>query len=192
LVAALVLGFALPANAQSTIKNPGDRPHTTIELEPHVLLGAFDPPGPGPGSDGGFGLGVRGSFEVLQNGFVKSINNSVAIGVGLDVVEYDGDARGECERWTGGPNGTRICTDVDGSGDQLYYLVPVVMQWNFWLARRWSVFGEPGLMLHYEDSDLGVSPFVMYAGGRFHFTDTITLTARIGYPTFSLGVSFLF
>ena len=30
-----------------------------------------------------------------------------------------------------------------------------------------------------------------YAGARFHFTDRITLTMRVGYPDFSLGVSFL-
>lgn len=191
-LAALLFSVALPAAAQSTIKTPGARPDTTVELEPHLVLGAFDPPGPGPGSDGGFGAGLRASFEVLREGFIGKINDSVAIGVGLDVLEYDGNARGACDRWIGGLNDTRICAEVSGSGDQVYFLVPVVMQWNFWLARRWSVFGEPGLMLHYRESDLGISPMVLYAGGRFHFTDTITLTARVGYPTFSLGVSFLF
>jgi hypothetical protein len=66
------------------------------------------------------------------------------------------------------------------------------MQWNFWLSRRWSVFGEPGLMVRNRDGDFGVSPFVLYAGGRLRFSDNIALTARIGYPTFSLGASFLF
>lgn len=31
----------------------------------------------------------------------------------------------------------------------------------------------------------------VYADGRFHFTDRITLTMRIGHPTASVGVSFL-
>jgi hypothetical protein len=71
-------------------------------------------------------------------------------------------------------------------------ILPVVMQWNFWLHPRWSVFGEPGVAFRvrrYRDNKF--DPFILYGGGRFHFTDTITLTMRIGYPTFSVGVSFL-
>jgi hypothetical protein len=180
------------AHAQSTIKNPGDRAAYSVELEPHLVLGPFDPPGPGPGADGGYGLGLRASFEIVRDGFIHKLNDSVALGVGLDVLQYDGDARGECEDFEPGLNGTRICTEVSGSGNSVHYLLPVVMQWNFWLSRRWSVFGEPGLLLHYSHDDLGVSPFVLYAGGRLHFSDTVALTLRIGYPTFSLGASFLF
>jgi hypothetical protein len=29
-------------------------------------------------------------------------------------------------------------------------------------------------------------------GGRYQFNDRIALTLRVGYPTFSLGTSFLF
>jgi hypothetical protein len=191
LFVALSFSIARPAGAQSTINNPGDRPDTTLELEPHLLLGPFDPPGPGPGSNGGFGGGVRASFEIVRDGFLRKLNDSVSLGLGLDLVEYGGDARGRCEVFGGGLNQTQICEEVD-AGDPVYYLVPLVMQWNFWLSRRWSVFGEPGLMLRYRDDDLGVSPFVLYAGGRLHFGDNLALTLRIGYPTFSLGVSFLF
>ena len=180
------------ARAQSTIRNPNDRPDTTLELEPHFVLGAFDPPGPGPGSDAGFGGGVRASFEVARNGFIGKLNDSVAVGVGLDVLEYDGHPRGYCERFEPGPNSTQICTRVSGSGSSVYYLVPVVMQWNFWLTRRWSVFGEPGFLFRYVNDDFGFNPFVLYGGGRLHFSDSIALTLRVGYPTFSLGVSFLF
>lgn len=45
--------------------------------------------------------------------------------------------------------------------------------------------------MYVEDGNLELEPFVLYAGGRYHFTDDIALTMRIGYPTFSLGVSFL-
>jgi hypothetical protein len=65
------------------------------------------------------------------------------------------------------------------------------MQWNFWLSTHWSVFGEPGLAF---GSDNGRGTFLwpaFYAGGRYHFTDRIALTMRLGYPDFSLGVSFL-
>ncbi|HTB72126.1 MAG TPA: hypothetical protein VK762_02725, partial [Polyangiaceae bacterium] len=69
-------------------------------------------------------------------------------------------------------------------------LVPIVMQWNFWLSTHWSVFGEPGLAFGSGDRSTIVWP-VFYAGGRFHFTDRVALTMRLGYPDFSLGVSFL-
>lgn len=72
-----------------------------------------------------------------------------------------------------------------------HFRVPVVMQWNFWLHRQWSVFGEPGLAMYVEEGDVEFQPFVLYAGGRFHVTDRITLTMRLGYPTFSFGASFL-
>jgi hypothetical protein len=108
------------------------------------------------------------------------------------VLQYDGTPRGDCESSVPGQNGTQICTRVSGSGTPVYYLIPVVMQWNFWLSRRWSVFGEPGMLLRYAEDDVGLSPFVFYAGGRLHFSDNVALTLRIGYPTFSLGVSALF
>ena len=30
-----------------------------------------------------------------------------------------------------------------------YFDFPVVMQWNFFVAKRWSVFGEPGLYIYH-------------------------------------------
>jgi hypothetical protein len=108
-----------------------------------------------------------GSFGVgfrgtvhIANGFVSSINDSVGVGFGIDV----------------GTNG--------------HVLVPVVMQWNFWLSTHWSVFGEPGFALG-SGRDQTIFWPAFYAGGRFHFTDRIALTMRVGYPDFSLGVSFL-
>jgi hypothetical protein len=95
----------------------------------------------------------------IANGFVSSINDSVGVGFGLDF----------------STNG--------------HVLVPVVMQWNFWLSTHWSVFGEPGLALGSGDRTVLWPAF--YVGGRFHFTDRIALTMRLGYPDFSLGVSFL-
>jgi hypothetical protein len=73
--------------------------------------------------------------------------------------------------------------------------IPIVMQWNFWLSRNWSVFGEPGVAIHAghgfegkHDDRLGI--LGLWAGGRFHFNDRIALTLRVGRPTFSVGVSF--
>ncbi len=111
------------------------------------------------------GVGFRGTINLVHNGFVTTINNNVGIGFGLDWVDKG--------VW-----------------------LPVVMQWNFWLSRNWSVFGEPGLAFRVgerlsgkHDDHLGV--LGLWVGGRFHFTDRVALTMRVGRPTFSVGVSFL-
>ena len=191
-LAGLVCCAARPASAQSTIKHPGQRPPYYVELEPHLLAALFDPPGFGNGT--GLGAGVRGGIELVSGGFLPKLNDSVALGFGLDYLRYDGydGWRGGCEQFMSGPSGTRICVRATGSVDHVdYFYVPVVMQWNFWLHRKWSVFGEPGLALFVEEGDVDFQPFVLYAGGRYHFSDHIALTLRVGYPTFSLGLSFL-
>jgi hypothetical protein len=157
-IAAAVVAFApsvANADEHSIIKSPGDHPAYIFEAEPHLLVGFAGP----FDSGGNFGVGFRGAVHIT-NGFVPSINDSVAIGFGLDIA-------------------------TDG-----HVLVPIVMQWNFWLSTHWSVFGEPGLAFGSGDRSTIVWP-VFYAGGRFHFTDRVALTMRLGYPDFSLGVSFL-
>lgn len=134
----------------STIKQPGAHPDYVFEAEPHALVAPFDDFRPG--------LGFRGTFVIVDNGFISRINNSVGIGVGAD--------------WSEG-----------------HFRLPLVMQWNFWLSRNWSVFGEPGGLIDFEKK---ARPHpAIYAGGRFHFSDRITLTMRVGHPTASVGVSFL-
>lgn len=196
---ALSLGFLLAlacvsesAFAQSTIRTRGARPSYGVELEPHILLTPWNPPGIGDGE--GFGLGARGTFEILGEGFIPSINDSVGVGVGLDWIHYadsDVEEGGDCARVEQAPNGIPVCVEVAGDTDYLW--IPVVMQWNFWLHKKWSVFGEPGIALRFDDMDeLRVSPFVLYAGGRYHVSEQFALTMRIGYPSFSIGGSFLF
>jgi hypothetical protein len=189
-----ILSVCAGAEAQSIIRYPGDHPPYYVELEPHVLLGPFNPPGTGQGT--GFGGGGRASIEIVSKGFVPSINDSVAIGFGLDFLHYDGGAvaqRATCVRSvpppTGGPP---VCVEVSQNGSPTDYMVlPVVMQWNFFLTHKWSVFGEPGLAFYWDDySWLRASP-VLYLGGRYHFSDKTALTLRLGYPTFSLGFSFM-
>ncbi len=189
LCAAGLASWSSVANAQSTIKNPGDHPPDVFELEPHLLFSPFD--APDFPSNGGYGVGVRGTIEIVPDGFIPSLNDSVGIGFGLDWLYYDGvEGRAFC-RTRQYVNGVSVCVETTARGSS-YVFVPVVMQWNFWLARRWSAFGEPGLALtHWNDGGFGVEP-VFSAGGRFHFSDSVALTARLGYPAFSLGVSFLF
>jgi hypothetical protein len=189
-VIALALGLGIcalgkPALAQSVIKQPGNHPNYSFEAEPHLLLGLWGVPGPGGGT--GLGAGFRGSIVIVDNGFVKTINNSVAISFGLDWVHYEiDDWCGRYWRGNGAPCGW------DDDADLIW--LPVTMQWNFWLTRSWSVFGEPGLAIrlnddHYND-DIDLD-FVFYAGGRYHFNDTMSLTMRLGWPSaFSIGLSF--
>jgi hypothetical protein len=178
--AALVLAGA-PARADDTIRHPGDHPSYAVEIEPHIVLGW----GGVYGSDG-YGLGARFSIPIVQNGFVSSINNSVAISFGADLVHYDW-----C--WYGDHGGC--------SANALYF--PVAMQWNFFVAQHWSVFGEPGLVIYhgfFEDcpngnncpgrpGDTGLEP-ALYLGGRYHLSEGTALTLRIGFPAFSFGFSF--
>jgi hypothetical protein len=148
-----------PGEAQAdevVIDQPGARTPYVFEAEPHVLIEPFGVPAlPG----GGF----RGTIELLENGFIPPINNSVGIGFGADIT----------------PETLRI---------------PVVLQWNFFLSNRWSVFGEPGAAIVIYDNrrdPSAIDYFAFYAGGRWHFSDRVTLTMRVGRPAFSLGFSFL-
>jgi len=175
LVLAMLALWPSLAGAQSIIKNPGDHPAYSFEAEPHLALDPY-------GGDTGFGPGFRGTFTVLDNGFINTINNSIGVGVGLDFLFYDHDCPPQAN--------CKTPTNV---------IVPVVMQWNFWLHDKWSVFGEPGVAFHFRSNtgdNFDFNPFVIYAGGRFHFSDKVTLTMRLGAPTWyhstvSVGVSFL-
>jgi hypothetical protein len=165
------------ALADDTIKHPGDHPRYSVEIEPHGLVGWASDIYEG----GGFGIGGRFSIPIVENGFIKTINNSVAITFGIDWAHY-----GACFR-------TQNC-----GADYLFF--PVAMQWNFYVAQRWSVFGEPGLLLFkgfYGACDgpgcpiqFGPRP-AFWLGGRYHFSSNVALTMRIGYPVFSIGVSFM-
>ena len=125
-----------------------------------------------------------------------SLNNSIALSFGIDYLRYSGCYYGRNVFVT---NGNEV-----GCGAS-FFLFPVAMQWNFWLTPHWSVFAEPGLYIYHGvfDDYCGnfkncVYPtrtsidFAAYAGGRYHFNDTVALTMRLGYPTLSIGVSFLF
>jgi hypothetical protein len=165
-----------------------------VELEPHLVFGS-SPPGPGYGS--GAGIGVRASFVVAPEGFIRGVNDSAAIGVGLDLGHYYGSLafngyRDQCLHFEPGPNGTSICTEVTSNGGTYNYLfIPAVLQWNFWFTDRLSAFGEPGINLFFLGSHgFGAGP-AFYVGGRIRVADRITITARLGYPTIGVGVSFM-
>jgi hypothetical protein len=159
--AALARAPLARADEHSIIRDPGDHPSYVFEAEPHLLLGFA---GPFEGREAGPGVGFRGTFHIAD-GFIKSINDTVGVGFGIDIVPTSPETR---------------------------VLVPIVLQWNFWLSTHWSVFGEPGVAIASAGPWSPFDPFIFYVGGRYHFTERIALTMRIGYPDASVGASFLF
>jgi hypothetical protein len=153
-----LLAVSSEARAEGIIRNPGDNPKYVIEIEPHLSVGYVDP---FPGGAAAFGFGARFSIPLMDPGFVKSINDTIAISFGADVLFYNSDT----------------------------VALPVALQWNFYLAPQWSVFGEPGLEIDAGDG-ARVHP-ALWVGGRYHFTDHVALTLRLGFPTLSIGLSFM-
>jgi hypothetical protein len=143
------------ADESSIIRLPGDHTPYIFEAEPHILLGYAGPFDEGANP----GVGFRGAVHIVD-GFIPTINDSVAIGFGFDLSTHG------------------------------HVLVPVVLQWNFWLSTHWSVFGEPGIAIGSGNTDTVVWP-AFYAGGRYLVTKRIGITFRVGYPDVSVGCSFL-
>ncbi len=180
-LAASPLCFAGTASARSVIKQPGLHPRYDLELEPHLAVSFSS--GYRYVDDDGFGPGLRLSIPIVPSGPISTINNSMAIGFGLDWTHHDGNCRFD-----------------DCDADALWF--PVVLQWNFWLTDMISVFGEPGLGIRHvswddaycdDRGDCDDTDFKMmfFGGGRFMFSDTVGGVVRLGWPYLSLGVTFL-
>lgn len=175
-VAAGAVAFlsAPEAHADSVIKQPNRHPVYRAELEPHVNIlpwhrnyGGYRGNGFG---DVEFGGGFRASIEIADPAFIPKINNTVAITFGVDFTNN---------------NCGRYC------GHSFSFWSPVALQWNFFLTDKWSVFGEGGFMLRsYGFLANTYGDFTFAAGGRYHFTDKVALTMRVGYPFVSVGISF--
>lgn len=187
------------ASAQAVIRQPGNHPHYSVEIEPHLAFQWADRFGAGDG----FGPGVRFNIPFVHNGPIKTINNNMGITFGMDLTFGDGGpgwcyARYDRNFWRNGED----C-------DVTEFWLPVAMQWNFWLTDVISVFGEPGFAIahrrwsyewycagnngalcdnNYNDTDL---EFIFGAGGRFMFSDNIGATVRVGFPMISAGINFL-
>jgi hypothetical protein len=191
--AALLLSF-LPALASAQIKRPGAHPKYSVELEPHLVVDWDDH----HWDDDLLGVGLRATIPFLDNGPISSINNNMGIGFGLDWAHSNDAGCGwwwwdRKYRWAG-----------DCSAD--VFLLPVVVQWNFWLTPIISVFGEAGLEIErwsvsWDDpgcpgdcdrSKTEINP-VFWGGGRFLFgaDSTVGGVVRIGWPYLSLGVGIL-
>ncbi|MBK8999753.1 MAG: hypothetical protein IPM35_28890 [Myxococcales bacterium] len=192
-LAAFTTALALPALASAQIKQPGAHPKYSVELEPHLVI---DWGNHGPGDDEALGVGLRATIPFLDNGPISKINNNMGIGFGLDWA-HNGDA---CGRWRWGNRYWNDSCSYD------VIMLPVVVQWNFWLTPIISVFGEAGLEIEHtrwewdncpwgndcKDSDTDVEP-VFWGGGRFLFGkgSNVGGVVRLGWPYLSLGVGIL-
>jgi hypothetical protein len=183
---AAVTALASPALAQ--IDRPGAHPDYTVELEPHGLV-QWDVE---PWNDEGFGIGFRASIPVVHNGPITTINNSMAVGFGLDWAFAD-----DC--YWGRPL-ARIEDDCDVHN----FTFPLVLQWNFFFTPNISAFTEFGLAIVYEtwswpdvypyadedEDDIDPEPFFLI-GPRFIVGDRFAIPIKIGWPYFSVGISIL-
>jgi hypothetical protein len=195
------IALASPGFAQAVIKQPGAHTRYGVELEPHFTF-QWDN-GPDYYADDGVGLGMRVGIPLFHNGPIPQINNSMAISFGLDWVHFGYDRNAACRRYRGA-----YCDDWDFSANSLWF--PVTLQWNFYVHKSITVFGEVGFAIRhsryswlepcaggpagyceYTDSSTRFPYFVFYPGARFMLSDAIGITVRVGYPHFTAGVSFL-
>jgi hypothetical protein len=179
LLAALAV-LPTTARAQGEEREPlGVESTRGLEIEPHFTFGAENVYGAS-----GLGAGLRVGVPLLD-GHVGRLPDDLALSLGGDIVHYD-----NCY-WGG------YCSAN-------YLMVPVAAQWNLDLSRRVSFLAEGGVFVYKgwfdacrpgdvgcaAPSDFGVLPTIA-VGGRIRFSDTAAFTMRVGYPTVTLGVSFL-
>jgi hypothetical protein len=150
-----------------------------IEVEVHGTFGAENVYG-----TTGLGAGVRLSIPLVAGMLGRRVSDNLAISFGGDILHYDN------------------CYYAQLCGAN-YLMFPVAAQWNLFFGHRVSVFGEAGAFVYKgffdgcgpgdsgcgAPSDLGILP-TLAVGARIRF-GSAAFVARLGYPTITLGVSFL-
>lgn len=169
----VLLGFwiASPtaASAQNLIERPKAHSEYNLELEAHLAFLLRRNVAPG--------LGMRATWELVDPGFIRDLNNTVGVGVGLDL---------GFNTWCEGVGATQQCTDAD-----LDFTIPINLQWNFWFTPEWSAFFEPGIAFGRRRYGPVFMPNVA-AGARYQLGREFLLTLRLGYPAMTFGASYLF
>jgi hypothetical protein len=180
---ALVAGSSLVptvAGAQERFEPRFDAAEYPIEVEVHASFGAENVYG-----TTGFGAGLRLSVPVVAGMLGRRVSDNLAISFGGDILHYD-----NCY--------------YSGRCGADYLMFPVAAQWNIFFGRRVSLFGEAGAFVYkgFFDGcalgdvncsaprDFGILP-TLAVGARVHLGRNAAFIARLGYPTSTLGVSFL-
>ena len=115
-------------------------------------------------------VGAKISIELVPNGFIRALNDSVSAEAGGFFGRY--------------------------LGDPVLYLIGG-MRWDFHLHPEWTVFGAPGLAIRRiaDDDDDEALPLVsMAVGGFYNFQDNLALRAEVDLFDFvpRFGVAFRF
>ena len=166
-----------PTESPSPDRDPSAYP---LEVEPHFAFGAG-----GIYTASGVGAGLRVSIPIVSD-LLHAVPDNLAITFGGDMLHY-----GNCY--------------YDNYCGANYLLLPVAAQWNVFVARRVSLFAEAGVFVFKgffnkcgsgdgpgcaAPSDFGLGP-LLGVGVRVHLGDNVSFTARLEYPTMTVGVSFL-
>jgi hypothetical protein len=187
----LYFGTSAVAHAETIIRYPGQHPQYSIELEPHLVLDWLDTHDAGSG----IGPGMHLAIPLMHQGPISTINNNMAIKLGLDLTFGNG-----CHYWYYRDDSSCSATSV---------LIPVALQWNFYITDIITTFGEMGMAIrHTRWSYDGICNANYYGecsrhsndtypilypavGAKFMFGRTVGLTVRMGYPHFTVGASIL-
>ena len=159
-----------PAGIQIDRPHVGSRP---VTLDMHAGLLFYGP--------GAF-VGARLALPIAPNGFVPSINNSVALVLGADLyyARYLGEL-GEHERGIG-------------------FGFPLGLQWSFFFSEKFSAFATLGVNIYFPASFVaGGDAFeraggyvLAEVGGRVHFSPRAAFVFRVGNPYTSVGFQISF
>lgn len=176
------------AHAATVIKQPGAHPEYGFEFEPHL---AFDYDDTHYLNDG-FGLGASFAIPVMHQGPISTINNNMAVKFGIDFLFH-----GDCDDYWGSRTNYGDCNAKS-------FMIPVALQWNFYITDIITVFGEPGFYFRHfwadwdycrngvcDDNDNHLGPY-FGMGAKFRFGRTAGLTIRTGYPQTTIGATLLF
>ncbi len=150
-----------------------------VELEAHFAFGPDNIYG-----NSGFGAGARVSIPLVAGGGMR-VSDNFALSFGADVLHYD-----NCY--------------YNARCSANYLMVPAAAQWNIFFGRRVSLFAEGGAFFYrgfFDECgpgdvncsaprDIGVLP-TLAIGVRGHITRDVAIIGRLGYPTTTVGVSFM-
>jgi len=183
------------AQAETTIRHPGQHSQYSFELEPHLALDWFDSGWAGEG----IGPGLHAAIPIMHQGPISTINNNMAIKFGADLTFGNG-----CYYWYNRNSyyyNNNYCSTTS-------LTIPIALQWNFYVTDIIVPFGEVGMAIRHTSwsydstcpngtncptSNARTYPiFYPAVGAKFMFGRSVGLTVRMGYPHFTVGASFLF
>jgi len=177
---ALLVASSADAQERYERDGPAGPVRYPVEVEVHAAFGAENVYG-----GTAYGAGVRVSIPLAAGWLGRNVSDDIAISFGGDVLNYQN------------------CYYADRCGAN-YLMLPVAAQWNVFFGRRFSIFGEAGVFFYKgffdgcgpgnsgcdAPNDIGLLP-TLAIGARVMVAPRLALLARVGYPTTTLGLTFL-